>query len=82
MGSLSYQVFVSGQSALRVRQFGFVGLYLWIEGDLENAGEIIAEKIGFLDFSNSGEPETIFSSERVTLVEDGRNGLNAYHALH
>ena len=52
---LSYHVFVCGESALRIRQFGFIGLHLWIEGDFQNTGEIIAEKISFLNFPESGE---------------------------
>ncbi|OGT42113.1 MAG: hypothetical protein A3F13_04045 [Gammaproteobacteria bacterium RIFCSPHIGHO2_12_FULL_40_19] len=54
-GELSYRVFVQGESALRIRQFGFIGLYLWIEGDFENTGEIMAEKISFLNFPGSGK---------------------------
>lgn len=53
-----YRIFIYGESALRIRQYGFIGLYLWIEGDFQNNGEIIAEKIQFLDFSEpSGERE-------------------------
>lgn len=51
---LTYRVFIYGESALRIRQYGFVGLSLWIEGDFQNNGEIIAEKILFLDLSKSG----------------------------
>ena len=52
---LSYSVFACGESVLRIRQFGFIGLHLWIEGDFQNTGEIIAEKISFLNFPGSGE---------------------------
>lgn len=50
----SYQVFIYGELALRIRQYGFIGLYLWIEGDFQNNGEIIAEKVQFLDFFKPG----------------------------
>lgn len=52
---LSYRVHVLNQSALRIRQFGFVGLHLWIEGDFQNNGEIFAEKISFIEAPESGE---------------------------
>lgn|SRR3990167_6097794 len=52
---LFYRVFIHGETALRIRQYGFIGLHLWIEGDFQNNGEIIAEKIQFLDFSRSGD---------------------------
>lgn len=46
-----YHVIVFGDAALRVKQFGFPNLRLWIEGKielLESINYIIAEKIAFL----------------------------------
>lgn len=51
----SYSVVVMGEAALRLRQFGFVGLHLWIEGDFQNTGKIFADRVSFVNFSESGE---------------------------
>src|SRR3989338_3442684 len=61
---LFYHVFVQGTSALRIRQFGFVGLHLWIEGSFQNTGEIFAEKISFLAFPESGEVDQEYKLNR------------------
>jgi hypothetical protein len=47
-----YSVVVEGESALRVRRYGFHGLRLWIEGVLKKESgiqKIIADKVIFLD---------------------------------
>lgn len=90
---LSYRVFVSGQSALRIKQFGFPGLYLWVEGDLQNASDIIAEKISFLDFPEPNENNKMSSYESIINLCDDKNfnlsfisnensRLNGFHLIH
>lgn len=61
---LSYRVHVSDHFALRIRQHGFVGLHLWVEGDFQSNGEIFAEKIGFIEAPESGEinPPFLYNS--------------------
>lgn len=90
---LSYRVFVSGQSALRIKQFGFPGLYLWVEGDLQNASDIVAEKISFLDFPEPNENNKMSSFESIidlcddknfnlSFISDGRDELSAPYLIH
>jgi len=56
-----YRVFANEKITLHLKQYGFKGLYLWIEGDFLNSGEIIAEKINFLYFSNLKKEKNMFS---------------------
>ncbi|GEM_PF-5582984 len=47
-----FNVIIEGDSALRIKQYGFHGLRLWIEGcfKVENAvPQIVANKVTFLD---------------------------------
>src|SRR3990167_710162 len=89
---LSYRVFASGESTLRVRQFGFVGLHLWIEGDFQNTGEILAEKMSFLNFPESGEVDKARKSESIdeltyhqkfelSFIEDKQFNLSKFETL-
>lgn len=57
MTSRQYNIVVLKETALRMRQYGFPGVYLLIEGFLtvETNLKIIAEKIIFLD---DAEPNT------------------------
>lgn len=71
--ALHYQIFVSGQSALHIRQFGFPGLYLWVEGDLKSACEIIAEKISFLDFPEPNESNKTASFNSINDLCNDKN---------
>lgn len=55
--SLFFTVYVYGQKALYIRQNGFIGLHLIIEGEFQYGNLIIAEKISVRDTSASGSSE-------------------------
>ncbi len=72
-----YSVIIEGDSALRVKQYGFHGLRLWIEGcfKVENAVQkIVANKVTFLDCK---DPDVFRFSEN-----DGLIGLNDEKKMH
>lgn len=71
---LSYRVIVVGESALRIRQCAFPNLYIWVEGDFNSCQEkahlsceIIAERIGIIDFSEPAASNCLFSTETVQI---------------
>ena|SRR3989338_2383680 len=75
-----YQVAVVKEAALRLRQYGFPGLYLLIEGGFhthKNSTHIIAEKIIFLDTTepNPSRVENHFIGEQKTAKNASRELL-------
>ncbi len=64
-----YTIFIEGDSALRVKQYGFHGLRLWIEGcfKIENAVQkIVADKVTFLDCK---DPDVFVFPEHTGLMK-------------
>ncbi|MCX7124779.1 MAG: hypothetical protein NTU49_03310 [Gammaproteobacteria bacterium] len=90
-----YRVFVTGESALRIKQFGFVGLHLWVEGGFqinknsltENIiAEVHAERMSFLNFSESADGNSdIFSAvscEFLPVIDGKTNNLSGLDRIH
>lgn len=77
-----YSVFIEGDSALRVKQYGFHGLRLWIEGcfKVENAVQkIVANKVIFLDCK---DPDVFMFSENAGLIRLNDEKKTAEIVLH
>lgn len=65
-----YQAILLGENALRIRQFGFPGLHLFIQGDLQSDGKIIVEEINFLNSPASNIPNNnIHARKKQSLHE-------------
>ena len=63
-----YKINVLNEAALSIRQYGFPGIYLLIEGivDTEENVKIIAEKVIFLDTSEPNTSTTYQSNTPIT----------------
>lgn len=53
---VAYYAILLDEHALKIRQFGFPGLHLSIQGDLQSDGKIIVEEINFLNSPISSAP--------------------------
>ncbi|HLB56969.1 MAG TPA: hypothetical protein VJK30_06555 [Coxiellaceae bacterium] len=60
-----YRVILNQDDTYRIMTFGFPGMTISVRGDFcsENNAEIIAEKIDFIDFSNSNAFESLSANE-------------------
>ena len=82
-----YNVVVSGDSALRIKQYGFLGLHLWIEGELhtqKNNTKIMAEKIIFLDNSepNPSDIQNCLIANSLSVSLKQRTLLDQGYLVH
>lgn len=64
-----YRVIVTQQDAIKILQYGYLGISLLIRGDLRihETTEIIAEQIDFIDFSSSSSLTNIIYSQKLSI---------------
>lgn len=67
-----YQAILLGENALRIRQFGFPGLHLFIRGDLQSDGTIIVEEINFLNSPSSNIPDNNIHTRKKQIADEHR----------
>lgn len=65
----AYRVIIMQQDAIRILQYGHIGISLLIRGDLRihDTAEIIADHIDFIDFSNSNSFSNTNYPEKITV---------------
>lgn len=64
-----YRVIVTQHDAIKILQYGYLGISLLIRGDLRiyDTAEIIAEQIDFIDFSSSNSFSNTVYSQKLSI---------------